>query len=152
MFWSRTNPIARRTTLGNPLELFGRFMNANPFSEPGHGFPAFNLWSDEDGAVLTSELPGVKIEDLEITVSGKQITVKGYRSESECRNESENAGEGKANCVRRERPAGMFERSFQLPWAIETSGVQAKFRNGVLEITLPRAENDKPRKISVNGK
>lgn len=144
MFWTRSNPMQRRTTLGNSMELFDRFLHANPMSQSGPGFPAFNIWTDDDGAVLTSELPGVAIGDLEITVSGKYITLKGSRKVA--------PEEEKVERIRRERPEGTFERTFQLPYAIESGKVDAKLANGVLEITLPRAENDKPRKVLVNGK
>lgn len=143
MFWTRSNPMQRRSTLGNPMEMFDRFLHADPMAQSGPGFPAFNIWTDDEGAVLTSELPGVTIGDLEITVSGKYITLKGSRKVS--------PDEGKMERIRRERPEGTFERTFQLPYAIESGKVEAKLANGVLEVTLPRAENDKPRKVMVNG-
>lgn len=144
MFWTRTNPIQRRATSGNPMELFDRAMQGSAFADSGPGFPAFNIWTDDDGAVLTSELPGVVIEELEITVTGRHITLKGGRRLSD--------EEQKAERVRRERPEGSFERTFQLPYAIESGKVEAKLVNGVLEVSLPRAENDKPRKVSINGR
>jgi HSP20 family protein len=124
--------------------LFDRFFHANPLADSGTGFPAFNLWTDGDGAVLTSELPGVSIEDLDITVAGRHITLKGSRALPE--------GEAKNERARRERPAGHFERTFRLPYAIESGRVNAKLANGVLEIALPRAESDRPRKVLINGK
>lgn len=139
MFWSRSNPIARRDTFDNQLDLFNRFLGGPGFQHSS--FPAFNIWSDDDGAVITSELPGVDMQDLDITVSGNNITVKGSRSEGEAENGSQR--------VRRERPSGTFERSFELGFQIDAAKVEAKMANGVLEISLPRAENDKPRKIGV---
>lgn len=139
MFWTRSNSIAKRDTFDNQLDVFNRFLGGPGLQHSS--YPAFNIWSDEDGAVITSELPGVKMQELDITVSGKNITVKGSRSEGE-------AQEG-AQRVRRERPSGNFERSFELGFQIDAAKVEAKMVNGVLEISLPRAENDKPRKISV---
>jgi len=144
MFWTRANPLHRRTTPGNPMELFDRFLQGSPFSESGPGFPAFNIWTDDDGCVLTSELPGVTISELDITISGRHITIKGSRTMPE--------EESKADRARRERPEGNFERAFQLPFSIESGKVDAKLVDGVLQVTLPRAENDKPRKVSINGK
>lgn len=141
MFWTRSKSFFPRATFGgDPLSLFNRFMgNA---SEMTPAFPAFNIWSDEDGAVLTSELPGVKMEDLDITVSGKEIAIKGSRK-------ADTAADGRY--VRHERTAGDFARSFQLPFQIDSSSVQAKLTDGLLRIDLPRAENDKPRKIAVSS-
>lgn len=143
MFFTRTQPIARRSTQSNPLELFNRFMNANPLTHMAADFPAFNLWADDEGVVLTSELPGVKLDDLDISIAGKNVTVKGSRAAPEL-------GE-KATRVRHERAEGKFERSFQLPFSIEASKVEATLKNGVLTLTLPRAENEKPRKIAVQS-
>lgn len=134
--------MSPRTTFGNQLDLFNRFFSNAGFS-PATAFPPFNIWADDDGAVITSELPGVRLEDLDITVSGKNVTVKGTRGEEGC-------GEGDKR-VRRERPAGAFERSLQLGFQADAGRVEAKLVNGVLEIRLPRAENDKPHKIIVSA-
>lgn len=139
MFWTRSNSIAKRDTFDNQLDVFNRFLGGPSLQHSS--FPPFNIWSDENGAVITSELPGVKMQDLDITVSGKNITVKGSRSEGEAQEDAQR--------VRRERPSGNFERSFELGFQIDAAKVEAKMVNGVMEITLPRAENDKPRKISV---
>lgn len=143
MFWTRLQPSHPRSTPGNPFEIVNRFMGAAPVApRRAAGSPAFNLWANEDGAVLTSELPGTKLEDMEISVSGKTVTVKGSRK-------AEELGE-KMTFVRHERVEGNFERAFELPYAIETAKVEATLRNGVLTISLPRAENEKPRKISIS--
>lgn len=122
--------------------MFDRFFSTGERSG-NTSFPPFNIWSDEDGAVVTSELPGVKLENIEITVSGKNVTIKGSRIEEET---AENV-----RSVRRERAVGEFERSFKLGFQVDSGKVAAKLANGVLEIHLPRAENDKPHKISVSA-
>lgn len=139
MFWTRNRSFLPRATFGDQLGLFNRFIGGA--SEVSTSFPAFNVWSNDDGAVLSSELPGVKMEDLDITVSGKEITVKGTRKEGDSQD---------SRYLRRERPAGEFSRSFELPYQIDAGKVEAKLTNGVLHIGLPRAENDKPRKIAVS--
>lgn len=143
MFFTRTQPLHARAAAGSPLELFNRFINANRFTHHGVDFPPFNLWGDEEGVVLTSELPGVKLEDLDISVSGKNLTIKGSRKADE-------VGE-QMKRIRHERMEGDFERTFQLPFTIETEKVQATLKNGVLTVVLPRAENEKPRKITVSA-
>ncbi len=129
----------RREALDSPFDLFNRFIGQHDVASE---FPTINLWADDDGAILTSELPGVDMADLELTVSGKQITIKGCRSTPDL--EVSNA-----QLVRQERVQGNFERAVQLPFNIEAGKVSAKLQNGVLEVSLPRAENDKPRKINV---
>lgn len=106
------------------------------------GFPSFNIWNNAEGAMLTSELPGVKIEDIELTVTGDVVTIKGTRKNALGEND---------RYVRRERPEGEFVRTFELPFQIDAAKVSAKSKNGVLSIELPRAESDKPRKISVSA-
>lgn len=140
MFLTRPRNHTSRYTMGNPFELINRFM-----SDASHNanFPAFNVWSNEEGAVVTSEIPGVKMADLEITASGKNISIKGARKEG--------AGDAEVKYLRRERPEGEFNRSIELPFQIDSSKVEAKLVNGVLQITLPRAESDKPRKIQVQA-
>lgn len=142
MFPTRSRSRTQRHTYGSPFDFIERFVANAPDMWSG-SFPAFNVWANENGAVVTSELPGVKMEALDITASGKTITVKGARKE-------DTDGED-VRYLRRERPEGEFNRSIELPFQIDAGKVEAKLQNGVLEIKLPRAESDKPRKISVNA-
>lgn len=107
-----------------------------------NAFPAFNIYSNAEGAILTAELPGVNIEDIELTVSGNVVSIKGSRKDPVGEN-------GKR--LRRERKSGEFSRTFELPYQIEASKVEAKSSKGVLKIELPRAEVDKPRRIEVKS-
>ncbi|MBN1581978.1 MAG: Hsp20/alpha crystallin family protein [Anaerolineae bacterium] len=107
------------------------------------GYPAINVWTNEDGAILSAELPGVKPDDIDISVVNDTLTLKGQRNRDECGQES--------RFHRRERGCGSFTRSFQLPFQVEPGKVEATFDKGVLEITLPRAEADKPRKITIKA-
>jgi len=104
-------------------------------------FPSVNVWADGNKAVITSELPGIDAEKVDILVNGKSITLRGSRK-------SEDACEGE--CYhRRERWHGQFARTIDLPFLIDTEKVEARFNKGVLHLTVPRAEADKPRKIAV---
>jgi len=107
------------------------------------GYPAMNVWTNENGAVISAELPGVKPEDIDISVVNDTLTLKGQRNRDECGEDT--------RFHRRERACGSFTRSFQLPFQVEAGNVEAKFDKGVLEITLPRAEADKPRKIAIKA-
>ena len=104
-------------------------------------FPAMNVWTDEDGAVVTAELPGIAPDDIDISVVGDTLTLKGSRQPDEL--------EEGGTYHRRERRYGTFTRSFQLPFQVEPDQVEATFGSGVLQISLPRAEEDKPKKIAV---
>jgi HSP20 family protein len=107
------------------------------------GYPAMNIWANADGVVVTAELPGINIDDLEISVHNNTLTLQGQRSR-------EDLGED-VTFHRRERGVGQFQRTFQLPYEVESDAVEAAYTNGVLSITLPRAEADKPKKITVRA-
>lgn len=128
-----------RATCGKPMDLVDRIIGGALGSSVS-AYPAFNVWADNEGATVTSELPGVTMDGLDVTVQGKVVTVKGSRA---------NPAAEDAGYLRRERRVGEFSRSFELPFQIDAGKVEAKLANGVLEISLPRAENDKPRKIAI---
>lgn len=109
----------------------------------GAALPALNVWASEESAVVTSELPGVVLDDLDISVVGDTLTIRGSRN-------PEQLGEGQT-FHRRERGHGNFVRVLQLPFRVETEEVSATLRNGMLNITLPRAQSDRPRKIQVKN-
>lgn len=142
MFWPRIHSARRSATIGDSMELFNRAIGV-PFVERSrNAAPAFNIWTDENGAVMTSELPGVAIEDLDITVSGKEVIVAGGRKAEES---------DAVRAVKNERGHGDFRRAFELPFSVDSNRVEATLANGVLQISLPRAESDKPRKIAISG-
>jgi len=104
-------------------------------------FPPVNILTSEEDVIVTSEIPGVNPDDIDLTVTGDTLTIKGGRPHPELR-------EGQS-WQRRERTGGEFFRTIQLPFDVESGKVQADYSKGVLRITLPRAESEKPRKISV---
>lgn len=104
-------------------------------------FPPLNAWVGESDVVVTAELPGIDPGKVDVSVVGDTLTVSGTR-EAEPLKEKE-------SYHRQERNHGRFTRTLQLPFHVETEKVEAKYERGILQITLPRAEADKPRKISV---
>jgi HSP20 family protein len=100
-----------------------------------------NVWTSEDNAVLTAELPGCNPDALDISVVSDTLTLSGSRAQKEL--------EEGATYHRRERTCGGFTRTFQLPFTVDPNKVEASFERGVLKVTLPRAEADKPKKIEV---
>ncbi|HEY8515136.1 MAG TPA: Hsp20/alpha crystallin family protein [Candidatus Binatia bacterium] len=115
------------------------FAAANDSYAPG--YPPVNVWTGDDEAVISAELPGVAPDKIDISVDDDTVTLAGERSTSE-------VPEG-ATFHRRERGYGRFSRTFRLPFRIDVGAVDARYTNGVLEVTLPRAAADKPRKIPV---
>jgi HSP20 family protein len=115
---------------------FGR---ANDSYAPG--FPPIDVFANEDGAVVTAELPGIEPDQLDISVVGDTVTLSGSRPADE--------GEKAEQWVRRERGYGAFERSIKLPFQLEADAVEARFKNGVLTVKLPKAGSEKPRRIAV---
>jgi HSP20 family protein len=112
------------------------------FAPRGSGaFPPLNMWAGEENVVLTAELPGVNPDDMDISVVGDTLTLSGRR-------ELEATGEV-GHYHRRERWQGEFTRTLQLPFRIDVENVDATFRKGVLMLTLPRAEEDRPRRIEI---
>jgi HSP20 family protein len=108
-----------------------------------HAFPPVNVFTNEDDAVITAELPGVEAGDIDITVHGDSITLSGKRKPLELKDNDA--------YIRRERILGDFSRNLQLPFRIDAEKVSAKFNKGVLSITLARAEADKPKKITIKA-
>jgi HSP20 family protein len=115
----------------------------SPGTEPfvSRVYPALNLTDDGNNFYVRAELPGVATESLDISVVEGQLLIRGERKiEPE---------EQKAGYHRREREAGFFRRTMTLPAKVDPGKVSAGMKNGVLTVTLPRAEEAKPRKISV---
>jgi len=104
-------------------------------------YPAVNVWRGDADVVLTAELPGVKANDLEISVHENVVTLRGS-----CNADTLAEGE---TYHRQERGSGSFVRSVQLPFEVDADKVEAKLDKGVLHLTLPRAEAQKPKKIAV---
>jgi len=121
--------------------LFADFTGRTVSSYRTGVFPALNVTEDSDKLYVSSELPGMEPDDVEISVEGETLTLRGERKLPE-------AGEG-VNYHRREREGGRFRRIITLPARIDPNGVEAVFNNGVLSIVLPKAAEARPRQIKV---
>jgi HSP20 family protein len=107
---------------------------------PPPEFPLLNLWTNPDGAIVAAEVPGVSADDLEISIRRDTVTLRGTRK-----------GEPTEDAVvlRQERVTGPFARNFVLPFRVDADKASAKFERGVVTLTLPRPEEDKPHRISI---
>lgn len=146
MLW--TWPTTRYGSLWGDVDRLQREMNRlfEPLVRTGAGsgnFPAVNIWTGEDEALLTAEIPGVDPEKIEITVKADTVTIRGSRQLEELKK-----GE---SYLRQERGAGSFVRSFSLPFHVDDGKVTAQYRMGILQLTLPRREEDKPKKIAIKA-
>lgn len=103
------------------------------------GFPLINVYADRDGVAVTAEVPGVAMEDLEITVHRDTLTLSGERR----------TPDGASGFHRRERGAGRFVRTVSLPFVVDADRVDAHLEHGILRLSMPRPESDKPRTIKV---
>lgn len=139
--------------------LLRNLMNVNPWQEIDHireemnrlfsaasrpatqFYPAMNIWTSQDTAVITAELPGYQTKDIQLSITNDELEIKGGRQREELK-------EGE-QFHRQERGYGEFERTLRLPFLVDAGKVQAKLENGILTLTLPRAEADKPKKIEI---
>ena len=113
--------------------LFGNGERAKPF-------PALNVWEEGDTFYAEAELPGLKNEDLEISIVGNELSIKGRRPEW---------NEEGVTVHRQERGTGEFSRVVRLPVEVDPDKVQANLSDGVLQLVLPKAAAAMPRKIQV---
>lgn len=102
--------------------------------------PAVDIREDQDRYVILADVPGVDIKDIEITLENGMLTLRGQREPGE-----------QNGYKRAERPRGSFYRRFTLPDTVDAERVGAKGRNGVIEISIPKAQKVQPRKIAVVG-
>ena len=115
-----------------------------PYSDaPAAGvFPLTNITEDTDNFYVCTELPGMDPGDINISITGKTLTLSGERKI---------VSEEGASYHRQERKGGKFNRTISMKTNVDSAKVEASFVNGVLIITLPKAEEAKPRQIAVNG-
>lgn len=118
------------------------FGNVNPgHFEIGPTFPALNVYTNEQAEIITAQMPGFKPEDIDINVVGETLTISGEAQDRDV--------DAKAEYHRQERSYGKFTRSIELLFPVDADKIDAAFENGILRIHLPRAEADRPKKISV---
>jgi len=141
--------IVRKPSIWQEMDQIQREMN-RLFDSTGQGrvfsapsYPAVNIWTNDNGQLITAEMPGVRPEDINIDVNADALSISGERKPDDVAKDP--------NYHRRERGYGAFSRTIQLPFMVDTNKVEANYKNGVLIIRLPRAEVDKPKKITVKS-
>ncbi|MGO8764512.1 MAG: Hsp20/alpha crystallin family protein [Limisphaerales bacterium] len=104
--------------------------------------PAFDVYEEKDNFVVKAELPGMKKEDINVSLHDGSLIISGER-------QAETHSEG-TEVYRAERFFGKFQRSVALPAAVASDKIKAQYRDGILTITLPKTEEAKPKQIEVN--
>ncbi len=142
MLAHRFFPLTNFEDLSDEVErIFGACTRTGGLCVPrARAFPAINAWENEDAIFVEAEVPGRKMEDLEVEVLGRDLCIKGAGTEE--------SSEG-ANYHRQERVYGEFTRHLTLETDVDAEGVKAVLKDGVLTVTLPKAPSAKTRKISV---
>jgi HSP20 family protein len=141
----RWEPFRELAALQNEMS---RWMNTLPAPGAGNGqsstwLPAVDVWETEKELVLSFDLPGIEEEKIAVELDENMLTVSGER---------ERMGEHSSERFYRfERRYGQFSRSVSLPAGVKDSDVQADYKNGVLEIRIPKPEEPKPRRIEIGG-
>ncbi len=145
-FFSITRPWAP----GVPFDALGRLQREIDSlwaggvapERPSGAYPPINLFETADGYVLAAELPGMKLEEIEITIEGSRLRLRGERK-------IEYPRDAKTSFLRREREAGTFRRTVDLPLEVDAEKITAAYRDGILEVKLPKAPHHTPRRIEV---
>ncbi len=134
-------------SLGDPGRAMDFFFNDlfSPFHDtvrqPSVGVPV-DLWEDDDNVYAELEVPGVEMNDIEVSIEDGELSIKGERKVANL--------EG-VTLHRRERCGGAFTRLFTLPAGVDAAQVEAVLKNGVLTITLPKTAAAKPQRITVKS-
>ena len=122
-------------------QMFGGLFNDKVGPWAAMGGPAVNVWEKPESFVLEAELPGFSMNDLDVTVEGAEVLLKGERKPAE-------KVEG-ATVHRRERWHGKFERRLEFPIDLDAEKAEATMKDGVLTLVLPKSPAAAPRKISI---
>ncbi len=145
VYW---NPLRQLSTLRDELDrwfenpLLGFGDETQPFRSGW--MPALDVYEDKENFVLKAEMPGMRKEDIDISLHEGVVTISGERKEENKKEESD--------VYRSERFFGRFQRSFALPTSVNAEKVAANYKDGILTVTLPKTEEAKPKQIPISMK
>ncbi|MGD9695987.1 MAG: Hsp20/alpha crystallin family protein [Thermoleophilia bacterium] len=140
----RFDPFRDITSLRDEMNrLFSRTLGDSPAGAGSAWTPAVDIFDTADAIVLRAELPGLGSDDIDIELDDNVLTLKGERRFEETVEEG--------RYYRLERAYGSFQRSLTLPQNVKSDEIAATFESGVLSITVPKADEVRPRKISVSA-
>jgi len=147
MTMMRWEPFREMMSLRNAMDKLFEESFVRPsrvWPELGEADVPLDVYQTENEFVVKASLPGIKPDEVEITITGDTLTIKGeHREEEEVK---------EADCLRKERRYGSFARTVRIPVPVQSDKAEAAFENGVLTLTLPKAEETKPKQIKVKPK
>lgn len=126
------------------FENFFRPVRGNDDKNAGGLIPAMDIVENDDSYKIVTDLPGVKQDDIDVTVHEGVLTINAENKQEDTEKDQQ------GRVIRQERRYGKYVRSVKLAQDVEEDKVQAKYKDGVLELVLPKKEEVKPKKISVN--
>jgi len=119
-------------------QLLDNFWQPSSFPQRRQAFPPLNISEDSENVYVRAEMPGLHVEDVDLTLTDNSLIIKGERVQEE------------GKYFRQERAAGVFQRLVNLNVPVQRENISATMRNGILEIRLPKSEEIKPKKISID--
>jgi len=120
-------------------KFFDELWKPSMISQRRHAYPPVNISEDAGKIYVYSEMPGIQIEDVDITLTDGSLVIRGNRKHDT------------GNYYRQERPAGLFQRVINLNVPVDADKVKARMKDGILEIIIPKAEEAKPKKVSIEA-
>jgi HSP20 family protein len=138
------SPLTRLSTFHHQMDRLFDLPFFGGDARPMTGSPALDLYQDQDNFTVKAEIPGMKKEEIKLSLHDGVLTLSGERR-------SEKAHDEKGS-LRNERFFGHFERSINLPMQVDGTRVAASYEDGVLTVTLPKAEAAKPRQIEIQAR
>jgi HSP20 family protein len=147
---TRWDPFRKTMPLRDAMDRLFEESFVRPFGErswmaDGEGTLALDIYENDDNLVVETSLPGISPDEVDISVAGNSLTIKG-----ETKREEEKEENGKY--FYRERRYGAFQRTVSLPVEVNADEAEATFENGVLKLSLPKVEEAKPKRITVKAK
>ncbi len=147
MFLTKFRPLedslsSWRPFLTDDVDNFAEWFFPNTAGTDGFSSPNIDLYDDKEDLVVRAEIPGANEKDIDVSLEDGILSIKGERK---LENEDK-----KDSYYRIERSYGSFSRSFKLPVEVKTGDARASYKNGILEIRIPKEEKAKPKKIEIN--
>ncbi len=141
----RWNPMREMAGMRDQMDrIFEDFFSRSPISYEGYGIVNMDMMQTDDEVIIEASIPGINPDDINISVTGDTLTIRGdIKTDEEIK---------EANYHMREIKRGSFARSVLLPSQVVSEKAKAEFENGILKLTLPKAEEVKPKTITVKAK
>jgi len=141
-------PLDSMTSLRRLSSVLDEAFNGWPFQSEENGaltsawLPACDVFEDKDAVKIVAEVPGVRPEDVKLSIENNLLTIRGEKKQQ--------AEEKTERVHRYERSYGTFERTFALPTTVDPDKIAASYSNGILTVTIPKADRARPREIPVH--